>query len=386
MTGMSRLEIASNASRPTPGQANTLSVRTAPPSKQPGLQADHRDDRNQRVAQRVLEHDRVARRALWRGRSGCSRCRRPRAWPLRVILATIASGIVPSVRAGSTRCQSPSSAARHVPGQQRVEHDQVRARRNRVAQRDPAGDREEVEADVRGQHGQQIDQHPAEPKDRDRDAYQHGAHRERVDGAPRAHRGERRRPGCRPGWRPAWRRASARPSPEMRRRVFARPVACRRSNGPRSPWASAVEVRAQLNPPRPIEAVLVRQRAISAGWRAGPSRIAIGSPGIEVHEREADERDREQHQHRAARSASAMKRATGLRSSKQAPAGAHAATEARRLPRTDRTTARREVVAVVLQKLGEARRAPRAGGRARRSAPAGVPGTPSACGGDAGAP
>ena len=35
ITGMSRLEIASNASRPTPGHAKMLSVKTAPPSKRP---------------------------------------------------------------------------------------------------------------------------------------------------------------------------------------------------------------------------------------------------------------------------------------------------------------------------------------------------------------
>jgi len=59
-----------------------------------------------------------------------------------------------------------------VTGEQRVDDDQMRARRNEIRHRDPARYREQIEARVTRKHGEDIHQHPAEPKDRDRDPEQ----------------------------------------------------------------------------------------------------------------------------------------------------------------------------------------------------------------------
>ena len=58
----SRCDAARTASRPMPGHENTCSVMIAPATSSGRMQADHGDDREQRVPQRVADQDRIQRR------------------------------------------------------------------------------------------------------------------------------------------------------------------------------------------------------------------------------------------------------------------------------------------------------------------------------------
>ena len=64
-----------------------------------------------------------------------------------------------------------------VAREQRVEDHQVRSRRNEILERNATRDREQIEAVARGNHGQDVDQHEAQPEDGNRHAEQHAAHR-----------------------------------------------------------------------------------------------------------------------------------------------------------------------------------------------------------------
>ena len=66
IAGRSELMIASYANRPTPGMLNTVSVRTAPPSRIP-MSRPASGDRRQRGAQPVAEHDATLRQPLRAG-------------------------------------------------------------------------------------------------------------------------------------------------------------------------------------------------------------------------------------------------------------------------------------------------------------------------------
>jgi len=77
-----------------------------------------------------------------------------------------------------------------VARKERIDHDEMRSRRNHIRKRDAARDWEEIESETHRQDREQIYEHESEPEDRDRNADEHGAHRENVEGARTTQCGE----------------------------------------------------------------------------------------------------------------------------------------------------------------------------------------------------
>ena len=150
--------------------------------------------------------------------------------------------------------------------------------------------------DARRQHRQHVDQHPAEPKDRDRHAEQHA----------RSSRTRRRNERCRtaaitPTGIPTTTATSI--APNVSSTVAGKYVASFCATGcvsaiemPRSPCSTAPRYLTQLYPPRLIESEFVRERRdlLRARVLAEPDRDRIARDQVQEHK--ADERDRQQHE------------------------------------------------------------------------------------------
>ena len=85
------------------------------------LQADHRDDRDQRVAQRVDADDAAAATGPWRARCGRSPRPAPRASPSASCARSPPAGSCRARSPAGSRCDSAERNAPVVAGQQRVD-------------------------------------------------------------------------------------------------------------------------------------------------------------------------------------------------------------------------------------------------------------------------
>ena len=111
------------------------------------LQPRHRDHRDQRVAERVLEDDQARRRAPWPRRCGCTPSRSTSSMQERVVRAMLAALAVPRQRAGRSMI--------------------VRLRRGSVAEVHPHHRRHpaEVEREEQDQHGALPEHRHREPEE-----------------------------------------------------------------------------------------------------------------------------------------------------------------------------------------------------------------------------
>ncbi len=157
--------------------------------QEPGLQADDGQNRDECVAQRVFEHHRRAAQALGPRRSDIVAAQ-DLEHPTARNLGHDGQRDRPERERRQDQVPKRVERGPSVAGYERIEHDEVRPNRYGIHQRDAARDRKQVESDIRGQDGEDVDEHPAQPKHRDRDAEQDCAHRNDVERSIAAQRRE----------------------------------------------------------------------------------------------------------------------------------------------------------------------------------------------------